>query len=241
MRLGTWNCRLNIDAKRDALEGLHLDIAIVPESAEQPALAVEPGVSHAWTGQNSNKGLGVFAFSPWRIERIDESERLPWCLPVRARHVDGAELTVLAIWTVKRAGDGRPAYAAQFAAVLDRWREVITRDRVVLAGDLNASFQGPSVIPHQINIATLADLGAHSAVQIANGPLGPDDEPATLRWIGPGGKPYHYHCDYIVVSSALVPQVRAAEVGSMADWIDSGLSDHCPVVVDLDIGNADAR
>lgn len=234
MRIGTWNCRLNIDDKRAALESLHLDVAVVPESAQHPAIAHQVGVSHAWTGQNPKKGLGVFAFSPWSIDPIREADPMPWCLPVNVRHVDGPEFTLLAVWTVKRANDERPAYAAQLGSVIERWGDSLEKHPTVIAGDFNASFQGPSRGPHHRNMERLATLGAHSAFHLVHGQVAPEDEPATLRWIGPGRKPYTYHCDYLVVSRPLIDGVRGVEVGSLIDWVDSGLSDHCPVVVDLD-------
>lgn len=38
MRIGTWNCRLNIDSKRSALDSLALDLAVVPEIPRPPPL-----------------------------------------------------------------------------------------------------------------------------------------------------------------------------------------------------------
>lgn len=233
MRIGTWNCRLNIDRKRAALESLRLDVAIIPESAARPALAAEPGVSHAWIGRRAERGLGVLAFGDWSLSTVDEVDPMPWCLPVRARHAGGVEFVVLAVWTVKHSADGRPDYAGQFAAVIDRWAHSIESGQVVIAGDLNASLQGPSATAHRHNLDRLAAVGAHSAYHLVHGPVAVHDEPPTLRWIGPGGTRRHYHCDHVFVSSALARLVLAAEVGSLAEWVESGLSDHCPVVAEL--------
>lgn len=233
MRIGTWNCRLNIDRKRAALDSLRLDVAVIPESSARPSLAEEAGVSHAWTGRRHEKGLGVFAVGDWSLVTADEGDPLPWCLPVHARHRSGSELLVLAVWTVKNAGDGRPGYADQFAAVIERWEQQLRCDAVVVAGDLNASLQGPSAGGHRRNLERLASLGTHSAYQLAHGPVGAADEPPTLRWTGRGGRHVHYHCDHVLVSAALTPRVRAAEVGTLADWVESGFSDHCPVVAEL--------
>jgi endonuclease/exonuclease/phosphatase family metal-dependent hydrolase len=79
----------------------------------------------------------------------------------------------------------------------------------------------------------LASMGAHSAYQLVHGPLGPELGLPTLRRIGPGRKHHHYHRDYIFVSAALASSVRSAEVGSLTDWVETGLSDHCPVVAEL--------
>jgi exodeoxyribonuclease-3 len=239
MRLGTWNCRLNLDGKRAALERLALDIAVIPESAGRPRLARRPDVSHTWIGTNPHKGLGVFGFNGWHVTPLTEVAGLPWCLPVSVRNPDGNEFTLLAIWTVKRQGEGRPSYASQFTVVIERWRHLLAESPVVIAGDLNASLQGPQVGPHRQNLAALTAIGTRNAYELVHGPMEPAAQPATLRWIGPGRKQYHFHCDHIFVSAALVSSVRSAEIGTLAEWVESGLSDHCPVVAELDLTSED--
>ena len=63
-------------------------------------------------------------------------------------------------------------------------------------------------------------------------PLGQEQQ-HTLRWIGPGKVAREYHCDYLWLSDDLQPALLGGGVGSMADWIDTGLSDHVPVWADL--------
>lgn len=235
MRIGTWNCHDHIDSKRDALAALKLDVAVIPESCDRPELASAPHVSHEWSGDYPARGIGVFGFNGWSVLRIPEAAPMPWCLPVTVRHSDGAEFLLLAVWTVKRAKDGRPSYPKQFAQVLERWRSEIELRPVVIAGDINASRQGPAIGAHQRNLDVLAGLGAHSAYQLANGPVPAHEEPPTLRWVGRGGVVQHYHCDFVFVSNSLAGGVRSAEVGSLADWVETGLSDHCPVVADLEL------
>jgi hypothetical protein len=38
----------------------------------------------------------------------------------------------------------------------------------------------------------------------------------------------------VFVSASLAAGVRGAEIGTLAEWVESGLSDHCPVVTELD-------
>lgn len=55
----------------------------------------------------------------------------------------------------------------------------------------------------------------------------------TLRWKGRGGLVSEYQCDFVFLSRPLLQRLEGVEVGSMGDWVESGLSDHCPVIVDL--------
>jgi hypothetical protein len=75
---------------------------------------------------------------------------------------------------------------------------------------------------------------AHSAHDLIYGPVDPAAQPATLRWVGPDRKSYLDHCDSAFVSASLAAGVRGAEIGSLAEWVESSLSDHCPVVAELD-------
>ena len=236
VRVGIWNCRQRLDAKRDAVAELACDVLVVAECAESVRLAHEPGVSFAWRGEYPPKGLGVFGFNGWTVDPLSEHDPRPWCLPVSITSPDGeVTFTLLAVWTVKRSGDGRPSYAAQFADVLQRWSSVIETSPVIFGGDLNASFQGPSARLHRRNLETVHALGARSAFHHHHGVVHGSQEPPTLRWIGPGRMPYEYHCDYIFCSPLFLPALTAVAVGTVETWIDSGRSDHCPVSVDLSV------
>jgi hypothetical protein len=217
-------------------------VLVVPECASSVKLEREPGVSFAWRGEYQHKGLGVFGFNGWKVDPLPEADPRPWCMPLSVTCVDSPiALTLLAVWTVKRNGDGRPGYAAQFADVLQRWGSLIATRPVIVAGDLNASLQGPSARLHRDNLEMVHALGARSAFHHHHDVEHGLQEPPTLRWIGPGRTPYEYHCDYIFLSSQLVPLLTDAAVGSAETWIDSGRSDHCPVTVDLELDEVPFR
>lgn len=104
-------------------------------------------------------------------------------LPVEASHPDHAPLTVLAVWAKLAPGS---SYTRQETDVIEIWEDRFG-GRCVLAGDFNASLQGPSRKRHAVNLARLEQAGMLSAYHhhfdVAHG----DEEAMTLRWIGPGG------------------------------------------------------
>ena len=237
MRIGVWNCRQRLDDKIDWLDELECDVIVVPECARDSELSQQPGVDSLWKGDYDTKGLGVFAFNGWQISRSRQLGRIsPGACPSHAWHPDvDKRLLLLATWTVKRSGDGRPSYAGQHAKIIDEWHEPLATGDTIIAGDLNASFQGPSVKAHTDNVARLEELGTRSAYHLASGLPHGEEQDMTLRWIGEGKVPYYYHCDYIFVSGQLADHVESAQVGSMSEWVESGRSDHCPVTADLAI------
>ena len=236
MRIGVWNCRQRLDDKIDWLDELSCDVIVVPECARDSKLSQQPGVESLWKGEYDSKGLGVFAFNGWQITEADARQDLPWCLPVTAWHPDvDTRLLLLATWTVKRSRDGRRPYAGQFEQLIDEWHEPLATGDTIIAGDLNASFQGPSVKAHTDNVARLEELGTRSAYHLVSELPHGEEQDMTLRWIGEGKVPYYYHCDYIFVSGQLADHVESAQVGPMNEWVESGRSDHCPVTADLAI------
>lgn len=232
MRVAAWNCRQGVDRKINAITRLEADVVVVPECAASPRLAREPGVSFEWLGTYAPKGLGVFGFNGWTVARLEE-ETDPWCLPLRVESPSAAtSFTLLAVWTVTPR-QGVPSYAEQFARTIDQWADSLADESVAIAGDLNASMQGPSERAHRSNLDRLKELGTDSAYHSHYASAHGAEEAMTLRWIGRGGAARYYHCDFVFLSNALQPFLAGAQVGSVSDWIEAGLSDHCPVIVDL--------
>ncbi len=118
--------------------------------------------------------------------------------------------------------------------VIDAWADELSGETAVLAGDLNCSAQGPSALPHLANIDRLEGLGVVSAYHVHNRIAHGAEPEMTLRWIGPGRVARSYHCDFVFLSQAARGALRHSEVGSLRDWVETGLSDHVPLMVGLE-------
>ena len=190
-------------------------------------------MSFLWRGDYAPKGLGVVAFNGWNVEPLEAPADLPWVLPVRVHAPDGDHaFDLLAVWTVARK-DGRPGYAGQITRILDEWHDVLAAGGTVVAGDFNCITQGPTGRAHVRNLSRFEELGIRSGYH-AHSALEHGAETAmTLRWVARGRIVQGYHCDYVLLPERLLTRVTAVSVGSMEDWVDSRLSDHCPVVVDF--------
>jgi endonuclease/exonuclease/phosphatase family metal-dependent hydrolase len=233
LALGTWNCRMALARKHQAVRAIGADVLVVPEAAARVPPAGEPDVSHAWKGTWAPKGLGVYAFGGWRVEPVLDRPDLPWVLPVRLRPPGGGEAALLlATWPVLGRRERRPGYTAQLAAVLDAWEDELAAGRTILAGDLNASATAtPAGRAHRRNVDRLHELGLRSAYHACVGCAHGEEPAMTLRWIARGGGALHYHCDMVFVPERWLTPDVVVEVGGMDDWVGSGLSDHVPVVV----------
>jgi hypothetical protein len=237
LRVATWNCRMGLDRKRAALAGIKADVLVLPEA--QLGFTPDPGQRMLFKGRLPGKGLGVLVRDPYKACVSPADPGLPWLLAVDVWHGRELLFTVLAAWTVKEAGDRRPSYAAQSQQAIEVWQDAATREgrapwaRLIVGGDFNASFQGPSTRAHEQTVAMLHEAGMASVYHQVSGHGHGQEQDHTLRWIGPGRTPYEYHCDYLWLSTDLQPILAGGGVAPMTDWVDTGLSDHVPVWTDL--------
>lgn len=44
-----------------------------------------------------------------------------------------------------------------------------------------------------------------------------------------------YHIDYVFIPSLWITRVKELRLGTFEEWCGSGLSDHVPIVVDIDV------
>ena len=108
-----------------------------------------------------------------------------------------------------------------------------------VAGDLNSNtiWDKPGWrINHSTKVRILEEsFGLVSAYHAIRGEAhGAESEP-TLYWRDRTKDGPTYHIDYIFVPSLWIGKVRELSIGTFETWCGSGLSDHVPVVVDVDV------
>ena len=215
--------------KRDAIEELQCSVLVIQECAEAD---LAPYGEYRFKGP-ARKGLAVITFDGWSIADSPDDPRLPGMIFVRILNPSGEHVADFGgVWAL--TGTERK-YHEQFAQVLDFVRARTSPLPLVIAGDLNASAQGPSVVPHAVNVRSAAALGLvsvfHHVDRVAHG----SESAMTLRWMGPGGIERRYHCDFVFASEELCGESTSVEVGDWGVWIESGRSDHVPVVAEFDV------
>jgi hypothetical protein len=238
LRVAAWNCRGGMRRKREALAALEADVLVIPEA--QARFIPDLGQRMLFKGAPS-KGLGVLVADPYTAAISTADPGLPWLLAVDIYRGRDLVLTVLALWTVREAGIHRPSYSAQAQQGITAWQQASEREgrdpwtRVVMLGDFNASFQGPSAAAHADTVAALHQRGMASVHHHLTGTAHGTEASHTLRWIAPGRIAQYYHCDYLWLSPDLQTRLRGGGIGTVGDWVESGLSDHSPVWADLTI------
>ena len=222
--------------KLPALDTLEADIAILPECANRDILGIRAAdfryTSAEWIGRHRHKGLGVFSFGPWSIERYPGyDDSIEFALPLI---VTGPEnFHVLAIWAFhpKKRGP-RAQYLGPTREAVARYRDFLGSAPSIVAGDFNNSViwdKPGTACNHAEAIADLDRIGLHSAYHMHTGAAAGREPDPTLFWTRNAEK--LYHIDYCFIPRSWTARVKGVTVGSAAEWMP--ISDHAPLTVDI--------
>lgn len=225
MRIVSWNCFRGECRERAAqLDSLRPDVVFLQECGE-PAAPQDD--TCRWFGNVPIQGVGVVTSSGWRVEAAPRSPEVPDSVyPVQL--LGGEVIHALGVWTQQR-----PTHVRAAANALDAYRYFMTGDHpVIMVGDFNSHWRwdSSSSVNHSHFVGRLRDeFGLVSAYHAFYG-VEPGEEQPTLYWQWRQHQPYHV--DYCFIPESWLPGLRSVSVGTWEDW--EGLSDHRPLVVDVD-------
>lgn len=241
MRIVAWNCNMALDKKLERLRDLQPDVAVVPESANPDRLAQRgvDGLTYEWIGENPNKGLGVIGFNGSRL-RPRKARDIPFMLPLAVRTSE-RDFGLLAVWARHKIRPAEPdaRHVGPVLRALDAYGVGMTKGDWIVAGDFNnhVRWDRPGKLNNHMNaVRTLRDLGLVSAYHAWYGVDHGDEPHVTHYWRDRTKDGWTYHIDYCFIPESWLPGVKNVEVGSFEDWVAPGLSDHVPLVVDVDFG-----
>jgi endonuclease/exonuclease/phosphatase (EEP) superfamily protein YafD len=157
-------------------------------------------------------------------------------------HITGpVDCNLLAVWAQNAsAGINRKHQLGPLRRALRKYRTFLTERASIVAGDFNNNvfWHRPGWrINHANAVASLAKLGLVSAYHELRGEMQGGESVPTLYWRDRKKDGPCYHIDYIFLKAQMLAQVSELAVGSYDDWCGSGLSDHVPIVVDLNLCN----
>lgn len=226
MRLVAWNANYNsrkrsLDEDIALLQPLSPDIMVLSETAP-PTDSDSRNVT--WIGQGA-PGLAVVVQSDLELLPHAANAGAPplmGCFSVLGR----VSFQLLALWPVQSAGT---SYHQILMAALDRYQDVVSSGRVIMAGDLNSSSRVTGQkTTHPQFVAAAGSQGIVSAYHTQTGEAHGSESIGTYRH---GYNPdREFHIDYCFLSQ---PLATAARVTIVRDEPWSKRSDHFPLLLDL--------
>jgi hypothetical protein len=229
MRLVAWNCADKFASKVEALRSLRPDVAIVSEVRRNALAALPLDSTNVWTGHEGQRGLAILGFGEWRVSALS-APLGNWFVPF-VGVAPGQELRGVGVWTETNVSISYQDLAE--AAV----GQIIAADTspMVVAGDFNLSHSDDPNRLRNARIARVArdleNCGLRSAWHTQETEKFGQERVSTY---------YHgrkeaagFHIDYMFFDHTRLKGVDRFAIGSYADWIASGLSDHAPLVADM--------
>ena len=220
---------------------LEPDIAVVAESADLETLAKKApelsASSAVWVGANRQRGLAVFAFGEYRLTRAGTyNPRITYAVPIQ---VSGpADFHLLAIWAHYGFAPLRITTRGPTLRALATYRQFLRNTPSIVAGDLNNHVRWDKprkAWSHARAVDAFARLGMVSAYHAFEGVDQGFELHPTFYWRTRSEDGPTYHIDYVFLSRSSLGGMQRVRVGTRAEWIASGLSDHAPLIVDVDL------
>lgn len=234
MRIVTWNCQGAFRRKAHKLLALRPDLAVIQECEPPDRLIfpadTEPPAALLWHG-DGKKGLAVLAYGDYQLTLAAAHPAVRHCAAIQVR--GAVSLNLLALWAMNHANRAMSYVGQVFVAVLHH-RQFLRGEHVAVVGDLNSNAQWDKSRPlgnHSHVVGILEELGIRSAYHEFRGEChGQESQPTFYMY---RKTDLTFHLDYCFLSSGLIAKLKHVCVGDFAEWRDT--SDHCPLVVDLDV------
>lgn len=221
-----------LSRKWQFLQNLSPDVAVIPECSKTSIeTAAECGFDYRWFGENPHKGLGVLTAKPWAIVESKEPKNR-WIAPLQ---ISGpTNFLLIAVWASQVSKNPKDNYIIQVHRAVNANPEWFNGQPVVLCGDFNSNAIWDGMRRegnHSAVVKFLADRNIVSAYHhFFSEDHGSETRPTHYFW---HHKNRGFHIDYVFLPDNWVNNIRAVEVGKYAKW--AKLSDHVPLVVNLDI------
>ena len=238
LRIVSWNCAMALPGRKaDALLALRPDVALVQECGQVADLGEGELVRVAWTGGWDPKGLAVYA-RPELEASVDPSHdpALRWFLPIRL--AGPIPMAMLAVWAMHDPHAAEPSPKLRMLRALDAYAAFLGSGDALIIGDFNNNdrWDTPAAPTFRRIRERLAAVGLTSLYHERTGEVHGAESVGSLFWKRDAAQPYLI--DHCFLPRTWLPRVREFSVGTAADWLR--LSDHAPLVVELDGRDANA-
>lgn len=232
-RLVVWNCAQALHQKCHVLEELKPDIAIIPECAAPNVLTSKaPDFKFnqcIWDGRNPNKGLGVFSFGDFEIEKYEVRSPSAYIfIPVRL--TNPFEINILAVWAFNHRNpiDSH----INTSEIIKSYSEFLQSPNTIAAGDFNHNVIWDKGYPEHRFIDTLEEMSRLSLGSVYHKLTSEEygkETKATFYWQKNPNQPYHI--DYVFTSDRINKEDITLEIKQPEDHLK--YSDHVPIILDI--------
>jgi endonuclease/exonuclease/phosphatase family metal-dependent hydrolase len=138
---------------------------------------------------------------------------------------------VVGLWACPE--DKGRSYASEVNTTIDAYKDLLTSQPCLLAGDFNLSPDGQADRRAGVT-RRLRELGYVSAYHAFNAIDFGDEQPTYYHQFK---RDRPFHIDMIFLPEHLVPNIRSVDIAAYDGWVEAGSlrSDHVPVTIELEL------
>jgi exonuclease III len=235
IRIITWNCRNGpFQEKYALLEALKPDLSIIQEMPNPGKENNEHGI---WfpSRLTEKKGVAVISSDELKMTCQPPSPDLPEVfVPIK---ISGkVAFNLLAVWTQKEMN-----YVESLEPIFSTYRDFLSQAPSVIAGDFNSNAIWDKInqkFSHSMAVNRLEqDFKIVSAYHKHHNVRHGEEKEKTFYMYYHEDKPFHI--DYCFVPNSW--NIETVTVGHFAEWCKDKKSDHCPLIVDLQIPDSNQK
>jgi len=244
MKIVSWNCRCGFSEKKALyIDKYAADIYVIQECTNKDVEILKNFKNYSiWYGDNidSEYGIGIFS-NTFRIEILPEmNPGFRYVIPFRICD-ENTSFVLFAVWTKDRDKNNKkieytePTWEALNYTV---YKDILNKP-VILAGDFNSNnywdkqYKQKKVPSHNDIINKLKEYNIESAYHLFFNCENGQEKDSTLLWQMDKNKTFHI--DYCFISRFF--EIINVQIESTEEWEKSKLSDHCPLIVDVEVKN----
>lgn len=213
--------------KEELILKLNPDIVIIPECENLG----ENNSQRLWFGDNKNKGIGIYAYSNYRLELFEDyNSKFKYVIPIKV--VGETNFYLLAIWAMNDLKNPSLRYIGQVYSAIKYYEKLLDKP-IIIIGDFNWNViwdkESPALVGSLTDLINiLKSKNIVSAYHTYNKEIFGKEKTPTLFM-------YHklensHHIDYCFISSNF--KIKNVEIGDPTEWIKQ--SDHMPIIIDLE-------
>lgn len=236
MHVITWNCHQRFRDKHKEILPYYPDLLIIPECECEDEQNSKFYDQMLWIGANKWKGLGVFSFNGFKIEKHEYyCDDFNYVLPVKVTTPEDNVINLIAIWSQNNKKEPERRYIGEIWKALNYYEDLL-KSPTIIAGDFNWNLKW-DLKPKGLlagnfgNVTTLLkEYGIYSAYHEFNQAEYEQEKDHTLYLQYNENK--KYHVDFIFASDDLLNGVKSVTVGKYDKWRNEPCkSDHMPIMV----------
>jgi exonuclease III len=241
MKLVSWNCKVGFsEPKVEYIRKYNADLYIIQECTEKDFNKTNnyfKNNSFFCDNIDSKYGVGLFS-DKIEFQLLPEHNRnFRYIVPYKILDKD-CEFVLFSIWTKdKDENNKKIEYTEQTwkAINFDGYQKYL-QNKIILIGDFNSNnFWDKNYAMHKVHshndiINKLNKHNIESAYHKFNNCINGNEKDPTLLWQMDINKTFHI--DYCFVSKDF--KIQNVNVGSLNEWEENKLSDHCPLIIEFE-------